>query len=534
MNNPKKNPRIISLLLLLILPALTVAAGQRLMTIAGPSWLGENLDPTYLYLMNSLNMANLHRPYYTDHPGTPIQSIGAVAIRGLNPTGSQTDRAQAVVRDPEKYVRLINGLLVLLTGLAVLVTGYIARSVFQSLPLALMIQATPFFSMTTLQGLTQLRPEPLLIGLAMLVVGIALLAIKSEEEKDQRYAIAFGVVIGFALSAKINFVPVAILPLVLIRSWKGRLIFCVTAGAAFVLSIFPILNRSLLTQMFGFIVNTAGHTGRYGSGQAGFIDPARYVAALVTLVKGDLIFFLLVVLSVLALLAQVKFKFIDRRSWRCLLGVTAAEIFQLLLVAKHPAARYLIPSLALLGLNAALLAAAVKTRLNQTGQWGAIAAVLLLFAIIQIPAAKNLIAQMTAEANRQLTAYEELNRDYPGVPVATYYTASAPAYALSFGAGYSGNLYGAIMQQTYPNQFFYNPWTGKFLNYLGPVDVATVTGSHPWFILRGCSLSDPDFKIFLPPNPIPDNVKIEPLRNTNIDRPGLVDCEAIYRATVQK
>jgi len=50
----------------------------------GPYWLSENLDPTYAYLLNSLDVANLHRPVHTDHPGTPIQVISGGVIKALN------------------------------------------------------------------------------------------------------------------------------------------------------------------------------------------------------------------------------------------------------------------------------------------------------------------------------------------------------------------------------------------------------------------------------------------------------------------
>jgi len=35
------------------------------------------MDPTYAYLMNSLNLADLRRPYFFGHPGTPIHEVGA-------------------------------------------------------------------------------------------------------------------------------------------------------------------------------------------------------------------------------------------------------------------------------------------------------------------------------------------------------------------------------------------------------------------------------------------------------------------------
>ncbi|HLR05477.1 MAG TPA: hypothetical protein VK117_06670, partial [Pyrinomonadaceae bacterium] len=81
--------------------------------------------------------------------------------------------------------------------------------------------------------------------------------------------------------------------------------------------------------------------------------------------------------------------------------------------------------------------------------------------------------------------------------------------------------------------FFYNPWTGEFSNFAGQVSVDQIRGTSNWFVLRGCSLSDPDFKAFLPQKPLPDNVFVEPISGTDVDHPGLLDCEALYKATVK-
>src|SRR5215510_7041448 len=73
-----------AMLFLLLLPALTVLVEFRLRDASGPYWLGANLDPSYAYLLNSLNIADYHRPYFIGHPGTPVHITGAAVIRGMN------------------------------------------------------------------------------------------------------------------------------------------------------------------------------------------------------------------------------------------------------------------------------------------------------------------------------------------------------------------------------------------------------------------------------------------------------------------
>src|SRR5712691_3293868 len=106
LSSPFANPA--HLLSLLVLPALLVFVAFSIRAMSGPYWYSENLDPSYPYLLNSLNISNLHRPNHIDHPGTPIQTIGAVAIRVLNPTADESTRAREVLKNPEVYLRLIN------------------------------------------------------------------------------------------------------------------------------------------------------------------------------------------------------------------------------------------------------------------------------------------------------------------------------------------------------------------------------------------------------------------------------------------
>ena len=525
--------RQLSLLVLLVFPALTVFVGGQLRNAAGPCWLGENLDPNYIYLMSSLNVASLRRPYYPDHPGAPVQILGGAVIRIMDLGSNEATTARNVLSDPERYIKIINALLVLICGLSVLVAGYAGLVVFRSLPMALLLQTTPFASATTLEGLMNLRPEPLLIALSMLVTSIVLLALKHEAGFARlRYAVGLGVLLGVGLAAKVNFLPVALLVLIVLPSWRGRLVLAGTAVLAFLFSIFPILSAGLVRQMVGFMFNAATHTGRYGSGQAGIIDPRQYLSAAKALVFGEGVFFVLVAIGILVLLLKARFPKLSGTIYRCLLGVTAAEVLQLLIVAKHPASRYMIPSLALAGLNLGLLVQIFSQKFTAFPRAGLVLIAFLLIGVVQFRGVRNLFGDLREAARIQSAAYEDLKEKYANVPVATYYTASSPAYALEFGMGYAGNLYGPVLQQLYPNEFFYNPWTGKFSNFAGPVSADQVKGAGNWFVLRGCSLSDPDFKAFLPPQPLPANVLVEPISGTNIDRPGLVDCEAVYKATV--
>lgn len=529
-----RGKRAIFILVLLVLPTLAVCFGSQLRKASGPYWLSGNMDPGYAYVMNSLNLANLRRPYFFGHPGTPVHEVGAVVIRLMNLGSSKAAMTQNVLRDPERYITAINSVLVVFCGICVLIAGYVALEVTGSLFAALLIQATPFVSVTTLTGLTSARPEPLMIGVAMLIVAVTLLTLKfGADSHSLRYALAFALLIGIAVAAKVSFAPVALVPLIILPSRKSRLWFFLATAVVFLVSIIPILSPPLVREMISFMFNLATHTGRYGSGQTGFVDPSSYVSAAIKLVRDDGLFFIVMAVGILVLALKSRFQSLGGAKRRILIAVTAAQLLQLLMVAKHPHSRYLIPALSLVGLNLVLLADAFAEKLPAAFRWTPALAIGLTIAGVQFWTSRNLFRELQNDQRLQSEAYAAVNKQFPNIPVVTYYTASSPDYALAFGEEYGGNLFGADLQKLYPNQFFYNPWTRKFSDFAGPVSLDQVKGNSDWFVLRGCSLSDPDFKAFLTPQPLPDNVSVEPISGADVDHPGLVDCDAVYKATIK-
>ena len=94
-------------LYLTILPVIFFFTVLWLREASGPYWLHFNLDPTYPYLFNSLNLLNKIPPSHIDHPGTPVQLLGALILK-ITHLGSSIDQiTEKILRDPEQYIQLI-------------------------------------------------------------------------------------------------------------------------------------------------------------------------------------------------------------------------------------------------------------------------------------------------------------------------------------------------------------------------------------------------------------------------------------------
>ena len=105
---------------LLILPVLLALTTVYLNNARGPFWLGPNLDPDYVYLLNACNMAEFKKVGHIDHPGTTVQVLGAIIIRTVHffHFSTDDDLQTDVLKRPEYYLNAIN------TVFAVLNAGF--------------------------------------------------------------------------------------------------------------------------------------------------------------------------------------------------------------------------------------------------------------------------------------------------------------------------------------------------------------------------------------------------------------------------
>src|SRR2546427_10904976 len=110
------------ILLLAVIPAGLFLSSIFLHAIAGSYYLSGTFDPEYVYLLNSLNLLNIHPPSHTDHPGTSLQIFDAIVILrywlftcAVGPCISLDD---SVFINPQDYLQTIKAILYLLLDAA--------------------------------------------------------------------------------------------------------------------------------------------------------------------------------------------------------------------------------------------------------------------------------------------------------------------------------------------------------------------------------------------------------------------------------
>ena len=524
-----RNTRWVSWLGILPVPAALLIVIGVLSSAKGPFWLDTNLDPDYAYLLNGLNITEGQLPGHVDHPGTPVQILDGWVINAVAHAtghGEFQSRREDMLTRPEFYLNWCARLYVLIFLLAALGIGALVFHLTRNALWAAAAQSPALLAVQAPLSLTCVKPEPLLLSLGLCMGLITLLhGYGSFRSKDGRVALLFGLTVGLGIATKVTFLPLVILPLIVLNGIWPRLLYMLTAGLSLFVATLPI--HLMLDTMKDWFTGLATHTGGYGNGPRGFIDPLEYVLALGRVAVMEIPFTLIVVASFVVLLLTRKADLTDssRALRRCLWGVTLTELAQILLVAKHPwhGEHYLVPSLALMGVNLVLIAPLIGSNVRDRARKVAVGLVVCatLFQVWSFLALRGELL----EHRRDSESVDSFLNQFPDATVAAYYPASSQVYALQFGNRFAVANYSDSLMKLYPHVILYHQWFRMFVNYRGGIpdaQMAALAGASK-LLIRGAELgkdlpSGPEGSPFFPPG-----ARLELLFSTHT--------ECVYRVT---
>jgi hypothetical protein len=456
---------------ILVLPAAVfLAVWSAVLSVKGPYWLGSNLDPDYVYLMNGLNVFSGFAPGQADHPGTTLQALIAGVIGLAHAWTGSGSVADDVLGRPEHYLLLSSIALLVLFALGLAWAGLATLRATGSAAAAVAVQAIPALASRVLSQIVCVKPDALVLALAAALVAVTVSALATDREPGMPRALAFGGVIGLLACTKIIAAPLALVPLLLLRGAAARLAFVLAAAVAFAVAFAPAYS---MAEVFGsFLLGIATHSGSYGSGARSLFDAGRYAGGLLQMAKWnpDLVF-VIAGGAAIWILARRKPELRGDRRVRALGGALAAQIATLLIAARHPGPNYAIPATALSGLTV-VLAAWIAPRVVVERRKVVLALVLPLAAFFSFREAvmgRERYRTFQRDTTEHLAAAAAA-RAIPGASIVYYYRASAPVYALRFGDEYTAGRWTSWLSAHHPGAIFFNAFTGAFSSY-GPGNV---------------------------------------------------------------
>lgn len=453
-----------------------------------PLWQVFNLDPDYFYLFNGLLIVEGLAPTDIAHPGTPIQVLIAATIRLLHPFLPTAAIIDLVMADPDRYLVAASNAIFVMVGAALFVMGRAFHRLTGSLWPALLSQSAPFLSMVIPKFALHAKPEPFLVIAVCLMVAAAAEALR-EGKPQLRHAVWLGIAMGFGAACKLNFLPLGVLPLVVLA--RGRLVVAYGAATAIAFLVFvaPALPNAHL--FFDWIRKVALYSGAYGDGTATIIDVARYPRAILKLFGSKLLFTVTLVLSLAALLAHRK---LARQGTgnppmaRLLLAIVAAQLVSVLLVAKQPAPHYTLPMVMLSGPALAVLWVLSKPMLTAAPHRAAWAAIALLLTGLQGSASwvqyRELAGWTAASMGFDMSRFDRCGKVF-------YDTASAKSYAMERADKYVYGHYASLLDARMPKDeytwFIYDHvyWEKGLVHWGRPVGLADILSGHECVVFRG-------------------------------------------------
>ena len=488
---------------LLVLPACFLTATTVVGTHAGPFWMWYSLDPDYFYLLDALNLVNLTTPGHIAHPGVTVDALGALVLWVAHPGAGADAITQAVLAAPESHLRLISALFIGLNAAALLALGAAGYAVFGNLLPALILQTGPFLSMVVFKQGYHVKPEALLIFATLMLCVVTVLALGPGvlQRRRLRLAAAFGVVVGFGVATKVTFVPLWLLPVFLLGSWRAIGVYGALSLISFIAFTIPAIGA--FEAFFEWMTRVALASDVHGRGAATVIDFSRYPASVLKLFARPVLH--VVFLASVVTLAVLWWR--GRRghgspgpeiqestqaTTRALAGVCAAQLAQVLLIAKQPSAIYMVPSLVLAALAAALLyRLLVDLRLGggpaRRRYDRAISALLALLAVAQVFS----VVKMDRELAAMHAAARALDNDRFKACARIYFVhGSSPSFAFYMASHLTGQTFaGRLAERMPPNDFWLENWwrpdTVQLRDWKGPRDLGQVLDGYPCAYVRG-------------------------------------------------
>ncbi len=432
-------------------------------------------DPESAYLFNGLNIAMFESVGLYEHPGTTAHAFNAVVITVTHFVRfTDKDLQTDVLLNSEYYIEVLRKTYILLNSILLFFLGLVAFRVLKNLCLAILLQLTPFLSTTLVEELaTKIAPEQFLFSSSLLLIILVLKYYSTLDKENKRFAIVFGLLGGFGLATKFTFLPMLIIPFIILRGSRNKIIYLFTIIPSFILFTLPAAPAYKI--MIKWFVALGTHTGTYGQGSEGVIDPAQYLKSLVDISTTNKMMIFALLSSFIALLIIYGKKWFQKDSETInatayILAFFLAISGSILMVAKHyHSNHYLFPELSLTGIVFVFLylwlSGTLKWKSSKVVSFTpqALVIIFLIFALANIPylSAAYQGYRMSNQSTNETMA--RIDRDYPGYVKTYYYPGSFNEMAqLRWGNVYAKQFHADALTKLFPKGLFYFWWEKNF------------------------------------------------------------------------
>ena len=428
-------------------------------------------DPNYMYLFNGLNLTTHPGHIATYTQGTTAVEISAIIMRVAHLLRNTDDNyTDDVLKNPQLYIKIVVRTFTILICLVLFISGLFILKMTNELIYALIFQAVPALSKsTTPWSFESFAAEPIILAAVLLFVIIILwkfyfnksfgestMSFKNRKITIDKFSVLIGIMTGFCLATKINTLPLLLLPLILIPKNRDKLLFLIITGITYIFFTLPVAHLYKLT--LAWYASVFFHTGIYGGGAEGIIDPGAFLQNLRIFISSEPVIVLIITISVLFLIIQaIRRKF--NAGFKILASFTIVQLAIVAIVLKHFYLYYFIPILPTLAVNVLLISQSVKGRRF-------LKSVLILSLIF-------VSIYLNRDIGKRIPHLFQTENPADGINIFSYQSTS-PLYALKLGDDNSRNANSQRLKELYGDQYFYDIWNKIIITWNDTVSVDTL------------------------------------------------------------
>ncbi len=463
--------------LFLLLPIFYILFSVRLIHTGGGFYMTGN-DPVYPYLMNALNLAGGHMEVgIIEHPGTPLEYLGAIIIRVKHFFCTSTiSVTEDVLMHPESYLYTCAYTLASLLALVCFLTAHFVYRKTGNVFIALFLQLPPIVAPDLLQHATLLKPEAFIIIIVTFLSAYLYVKVfgKSEDnEWDTQSIILCGVLMGVLIASKIICAPFVLILYLLLKGVKKKIIFSAVLGITFLVSIIPILPKYRL--MFHWLTDLWKHDGHYGHGTERVLDPSQFFSHLIKIATANFAF-TIVYLALTLALGLIVWRIIRKKqsydsTARLISGLWLSFVILTFFVAKHFSFHYMICAeafapAALLS-SVSIISLSLPWTIRTKGVLGYITGIgFVLFLCTRLWIGFGWFKDSYGSMDKT-KEFISTQGSIPAITIAEDHSSFLEP-SIWFGIVYTGNMRGeyfSLAKQKYPNWYYYLPQTNGLFHW---------------------------------------------------------------------
>jgi hypothetical protein len=457
-------------IILLIIPFIIFISSLLLNKAEGNYPIVNFYDPDYVYLVNSLNIAQFESVGHVDHPGTPVQIIGAgVILTKYLISGQSESIVSSVLNNPEEYISAINKVLVVFLSFAIFILGYITYKFYSKIFMSLFLQTSCFASTFAILSLTRITPELLLMTIQIVVIISILFFINKKFDYGLKFILLFSFLTALGIATKITYAPLFFIPFFLFKGLKDKILYFFFTIISILVCVIPALSATNILYFYKWVKGLLTHGGIYGKGAKEFLNPGEIFQNLKMICVNDslliLVFLIVIMTIILRIIFKKNFRISNDVYFQILLGIFISISFQIFIVAKHYGVngdRYLIPSFMFIipsiyfSISNLLLIFEKKFLLKYF--YIIYLGLTIFFLSSGLHLIRTWIRDLEYLKKSSLDYREEIKNKYSDASKVWSYGVSSQEFALHFGTSLASTQiekYQNYLSNVYPNEFFW-------------------------------------------------------------------------------